>query len=307
MTTISGVTRLVGLLGWPVAHSKSPGFQNAAFAAVGLDWRYVPLPAPPERLADAVRGLAAMGFVGANLTIPHKEAVLDLVDVIDPEAALAGAVNTLVVEGRPERPRLLAYTTDGPGFLASLAEETGADPRGMSVLLLGAGGAARGLAAAFAHAGAARVLVANRTLERARALVAALDAGLGPGRRTDLLALPLDAAALAPHLPSVDLVVQATSTGMSGGPDPAGRLPLDLGALPPTAIAADLVYAPPRTPFLAAAEAAGLRAIGGAGMLLHQGALAFERWTGRTAPLEVMRRALADALGAAVGPRGRER
>lgn len=301
--TITGATRLVGVLGWPLTHSRSPVFQNAAFAAVGLDWCYVPLPTPPEHLPAAVRGLAALGFAGANVTIPHKEAVIPLLDLVDSEAALAGSVNTLVVEGTRERPRLAGYTTDGPGFLASLREETGADPAGMTVLLLGAGGAARSLAAALAQAGAARVVVANRTPERARALVAAL-----AGRvRADLVALPLDAVALGPYLPDVGLAVQATSVGMASGPNPTGRPPVDLGALRAGAIAADLVYAPPRTPFLRAAEAAGLRTVGGAGMLLHQGALAFERWTGRTAPLGAMRHALAAALGHPVGPMGQER
>ncbi|HEY8370306.1 MAG TPA: shikimate dehydrogenase [Thermodesulfobacteriota bacterium] len=297
---ITGATRLVGLLGWPVTQSKSPVFQNAAFAAAGLDWCYVPLGTPPGQLPAAVRGLAAMGFVGANVTIPHKEAVLGLLDAIDDEAALAGSANTLVVEGSREHPRLVGYTTDGPGFLASLREETGADAAGMTVLLLGAGGAARSLAAAFVRAGADRVIVANRTVERAEALVAAL---AGRAARTRLAALPLDAAALAPHLGSVDLVVQATSLGMTGGGAPTAMPPLDMDRLRPSTIAADLVYAPPRTPFLAAAEARGLTRFGGAGMLLHQGALAFERWTGRTAPLDVMRRALADALGSPVGPR----
>ncbi len=301
--TVTGSTRLVGILGWPVAQSRSPAFQNAAFAAAGLDWCYVPLGTPPERLEAAVRGLGAMGFAGANVTIPHKEAVQGLLDAVDGEAVLAGSVNTLVVEGARERVRLIGYTTDGRGFLASLREETGADPAGMTVLLLGAGGAARSLAAAFARAGADRVLVANRTAGRAQALVAALQGGAGRAR---LAALPLEAAALAPHLGDVDLVVQATSAGMAGGGSPAAMPPIDLGLLRPSAIVADLVYAPPRTPFLAAAEARGLRRLGGAGMLLHQGALAFEYWTGRTAPLEVMRRALADALGSPVGPAGRE-
>lgn len=302
--TITGATRLVGLLGWPVSQSKSPVFQNAAFAAVGLDWRYVPLGTPPGQLPAAVRGVAAMGFAGANVTTPHKEAVLGLLDAVDGDAALAGSVNTLVVEGARERPRLVGYTTDGAGFLASLREETGADPAGMTVLVLGAGGAARGLAAAFARAGAERVLVANRTVERAQALVAALTGGAGRAR---LAALPLDAAALAPHLGSVDLVVQATPVGMTAGGAPAAMPAIDLDRLRPTTIAADLVYAPPRTPFLAAAEARGLPRLGGAGMLLHQGALAFERWTGRTAPLDVMRRALAGALGSPVGPTDRVR
>jgi shikimate dehydrogenase len=289
----------VGLVGWPVAHSRSPEFQNAAFAALGLDWRYVPLPTPPARLPEAIRGLPALGFAGANVTLPHKEAVLALVDSTTAEAALAGAVNTLVVEGDPGSPRLIGDATDGPGFVASLREETGRDPAGMTVLVLGAGGGARGVAAALARAGASRLLVANRTPGRAAALVDALSARLsGTGARgVRLEALPLDASALAPHLAAVDLVVQATSIGLAGGPGPSARPPLDPATLPEAAIVADLVYAPAVTPLLAAARAAGRPTLGGAGMLLHQGALAFERWTGQAAPVSVMRAALATALG----------
>lgn len=295
---VSGATRLVGLLGWPVAHSKSPRFQNAGFAALGLDWRYVPLPTPPSRLADAVRGLAALGFVGANVTLPHKEAVAALVDALDQDARLAAAVNTLVVEGPPERPRLTGHATDGAGFLASLREETGADPAGATVLLLGAGGGARGVAAALARAGAARIVVANRTADRAAALVEALGAALVAARlpAPRLEAVPLEPGALAPHLRAADLVVQATSAGMAGGPDPSALPPIALEALPARAVVADLVYVPEVTPLLAAARRAGLRTLPGAGMLLHQGALAFERWTGRTAPLDAMRAALRAAL-----------
>lgn len=300
---ITGATRLVGLLGWPVAHSKSPAFQNAAFAALGLDWLYVPLPTPPVLLAEAVRGLAALGFVGANVTIPHKEAVCGLLDRLDPEAELSGAVNTIVVEGAPERPRLVGHATDGTGFVASLREEIGSEPRGMTVLILGAGGAARGVAVALVRAGANQLLIANRTFSRAAALAQALSARLGPaaarpgpGGAARIEPLPLEASVLAAHLPAVDLVVQATAVGMTGGPDPHGMPPLDLARLPQHAVVADLVYVPAVTPLLAAAAGAGRRTLGGLGMLLHQGALALEHWTGRTAPLPAMRAALEAAI-----------
>ncbi len=264
----------------------------------------MPLPTPPSSLREAVRGLAALGFVGANVTIPHKEAVCALVDRLDPEARLAGAVNTIVVEGPPERPRLAGYSTDGAGFVASLREETGRDPHGMTVLVLGAGGAARSVVAALARAGAARILVANRTVPRAIALAEELAARLGPaiaggeaGGAPRIEALPLDPAALGPHLHAVDLVVQATAVGMAGGPEPHGLPPLDVGRLPAAAVVADLVYAPPVTPLLAAAAGTGRQTLGGLGMLLHQGALALERWTGRAAPLPAMRAALEAATG----------
>lgn len=297
ISTITGKTRLVGLLGWPVAHSKSPLIHNAAFAALGLDWLYVPLPAPPARLAEAVRGLAALGFAGANVTIPHKEAILPLLDRLDPEAELSGAVNTIVVEGSG----LVGYATDGAGFVESLREATGRDPAGMTVLLLGAGGAARGVAAGLARAGAARLLIANRTVPRALALARGLAARLGPASAAAprVEGLALEPAALAPHLPAVDLVIQATAVGMAGGPDPAGAPPLDLARLRAGVVVADLVYAPAVSPFLAAAAAAGHETLGGLGMLLHQGALAFERWTGRAAPLAAMRAALEAATDSA--------
>ena len=286
--TVGPARRLV-LLGHPVAHSLSPAMQGAALRAAGLPWTYELRDVPPGSLAEALAALRAdPAWAGGNLTIPHKEAVLPLLDEVDPEARAIGAVNTLVRAGG----RVKGYNTDGRGFLRDLAEH-GLDPgalRGRRALLLGAGGAARAVAFALAGAGMELVIV-NRTPQRARRLAADLTERFGPGA----------AAARDPGDPTLGdlvagclLVVNATSAGM---PPQAGIDPLPPGCrLQPGQICYDLVYRPAVTPFLARAAAAGARALGGLGMLLHQGAAAFELWTGRPAPLTVMRAALQEAL-----------
>jgi len=278
---LSGTTRLVGVIGWPVSHSLSPAMHNAAFAALGLNWAYVPLPVPPERLEAAVRGLAALGFVGANVTVPHKSAVLPFLDELTSIAAAIGAVNTIVV--RPDG-TLLGDNTDGAGFLADLQSQIANRKSQIArVLVLGAGGAARAIVYALAEAGTT-IAVVNRTPARAEELCQTV-------RRT------LPAALVSAHpfpdaLPELaaraDLIVNATSLGLH----PDDPLPWD-PAIPfrPGQIVYDLVYTR-RTPFLALAESCGARAIAGLGMLVHQGARAFELWTGREAPVEVMFEAL---------------
>lgn len=252
---ISGKARLAGVAGWPVSHSRSPRMHNHWIAAHGLDAAYVPLAIPPERFAECVRALAACGFRGMNVTIPHKEAAFALCDEVTPRARRAGAVNTLVfAEGR-----ITGDCTDGFGFLASLG---GYDAASGPAVVLGAGGAARAIAAALLDAGAPRVTLINRSRARAEALAAALG---GPVEVAE--APPLDGAAL---------LVNATSLGMAGQPP----LELDLAPLPPHALVADIVYVPLETPLLAAARARGLRAVGGLGMLLHQARPGFEAWFG---------------------------
>lgn len=281
---IRGTTRLVGLLGWPVAHSRSPQMHNAAFAALGLDWAYVPLPVAPPDLEAAVRGLRAMGFAGANVTVPHKTAVIPYLDEISPLARAVGAVNTLrVVEGR-----WIGENTDVEGFRRALAE-TGLSVRGQAVVLLGAGGAARAVLAALAQEGVKEIFLINRNLERARQMIAELGEAL-PAAGLHLPPVHL----LRPEEPppeGVALLINATPVGMApeteASPWPPDRpFPWGLQGV------MDLIYEPPRTRLMALAEEAGIPAFNGLGMLLHQGALAFTMWTGRAAPLEVMRAAL---------------
>ena len=250
---------LTGVLGFPVAHSRSPAMMNAAFATLGLDWRYVKLPVPPERFDETARALAASGYRGANVTIPHKLAARALADEVTPAAAAIGAANTLSFE----EGRVLADNTDAGGLLDAL----GGELRGRSALVLGAGGAGRAAVWALREAGA-EVAVWNRTPERARTLAA--DFGVGHAAR------PARA---------VDVLVNATSLGLHGE-----DLPSELG-LEPAALVADLVYGHEPTALCRWAESTGARVVGGLEVLVRQGARSLELWTGRPAPLDAMRQA----------------
>lgn len=283
-------TRLFAVLGWPVAHSLSPVLHNAALRAVGYNAVYVACAVPPASLGAAMDGVRALGIDGVNITVPHKEAVMAHLDWVDPAATEVGAVNTVVNRDG----RLLGYNTDGAGFLAAL-EEAGFAPAGCAALVLGAGGAGRSVAVALARAGARRLWIANRTLERAVMLAGAV-ARL-PGAAATVEALPLDHDALRAIAPEADLVVNCTSVGL--GRHGAAQSPWDgFRFLRPGTLVMDLIYNPERTAFLAGAEAAGLRAVNGLGMLVHQAALAWERWFGRPGPVEVMRAAARAALAA---------
>jgi shikimate dehydrogenase len=252
---VTGAAMLAGVAGWPVAHSRSPRLHGTWIARHGLDAAYVPLAIAPGDFATAVRGLAAAGFRGLNVTLPHKEAAFALCDDLAPRARRAGAVNTLVFSAG----RITGDCTDGFGFLDSLA---GFDPRSGPAVLLGAGGAARAIAAALLDAGCPHLTLVNRTLERAGALARALG---GPVN-----------VATTPPLEGAALLVNTTSLGMAGQPS----LVIDLAALPAHAVVADIVYVPLETPLLAAARARGLAAVDGLGMLLHQARPGFQAWFG---------------------------
>jgi shikimate dehydrogenase len=282
---ITGHTTLVGVIGWPVKHSLSPAMHNAAFAELGLDWVYVPLPVYPDHVAEAVRGLRALGFAGANVTVPHKQAVLAQLDEVSRAAQVIGAVNTIVV--REES--LYGDNTDAAGFIASL-RETGFDPAGTYCVLLGAGGAARAVAHALADAGALQVGIYNRSIGRAQALCRDLakfhsNVRFEPASLSDVSAIGED----------TDLVVNATSLGMWPDTD-ASPWPGEL-AIPGHLTVCDLVYNPQETLFLTQARAAGAETVYGLGMLVYQGAAALEMWTGRPAPVETMREACLESLG----------
>ncbi len=283
---LTGKTRLVGVIGWPIEHSVSPPMHNAAFEALGLDWCYVPFAVAPERVAEALSGVRVLGLRGINATVPHKQALLSLVDELTPAARAIGAVNTVVIA---ENGRTLGHNTDAAGFLRSL-REAGVAPEGASALVLGAGGAARAVVYALASIGA-RVTILNRTPARAEALAADM-AGAAAGE-------PPRAGALTPEAlvalgAGADLVVNSTSLGMwphtETSPWPE-EVPFPGGAF-----LYDLVYNPRRTRLMAQAEAAGARAVDGLRMLVHQGAEALTMWTGVAAPVEVMYRACERAL-----------
>lgn len=281
---ISGHTTLVGVIGWPVKHSLSPPMHNAAFAELGLEWAYVPLPVYPDHVAEAVRGLRALGFAGANVTVPHKQAVLAHLDDVSRAAQVIGAVNTIVVRDGS----LYGDNTDASGFITSL-REVDFDPAGTYCALLGAGGAARAVAHGLADAGALQVCVYNRTFSRARDLCRDMakfysDVRFEPAPLGELTAIGDE----------TDLVVNATSLGMwpdtETSPWP-GEVPV-----PGHLTVCDVVYTPQDTLFLTQARAVGAETVNGLGMLVHQGAAAFEMWTGRPAPVETMRQACLGAL-----------
>ncbi len=259
MRTLTGAARLAGVLGWPVSHSRSPLLHGTWLARHGIDGAYMPLPVAPADFAQAVRSLAALGFRGANVTIPHKEAAFALCDARDAAAERAGAVNTLVFRDG----RILGGNTDGWGFCESLREQApGWRADAGPAVLLGAGGGARAIAARLLDEGCPRLILVNRSPDRALALAADLGG-------------PIEVAA-TPPLDGAALVVNTTSLGMAGQPP----LAIDLSALPAGAVVADIVYVPLETPLLAAARARGLIGVDGLGMLLHQARPGFAAWFG---------------------------
>ncbi|HEY3059037.1 MAG TPA: shikimate dehydrogenase [Chloroflexota bacterium] len=270
------------LFGHPVAHSLSPTLHNAAFQALGVDAHYEARDVDPELLGDAVQALREPACYGANVTAPHKQAIMALLDALTPEVRALGAVNTVVNQGG----RLTGGNTDGPG-LARWMSEVGIEPRGRPALVVGAGGAARSAVWALATLGASRIHVVNRTLERARQV----QADLAMGGIADLTVGALHEVAEHTNEPW-GVIVNATSLGHHGAaPD------VHPSCYSPQSVAIELAYNPPETGFMRAAQAAGARAENGLGMLVHQAALSFERWTGRTPPLEVMFGAVADRIG----------
>jgi shikimate dehydrogenase len=322
---IGGETQLLGLLGWPVAHSLSPAMHNAAAADLGLDIAYLPLSVHPDQLAPAVHGLAALGFRGANVTVPHKEAIIPLLDQIDPATAAIGAVNTVVISGQwavgsdqpsafssqlsdsshqqpttsdqqpatsaqPSsfnlHPSTFGFNTDWSGFLADL-QTLEIEVRDRDCLILGAGGSARAVAYGLATAGS-RVHLFARRVEQARQIVAGLEEHCPAGSLAahNWTALQDEYSRFA----AAALVINTTPVGMaphvSASPWPDGV------PLPEKAFIYDLVYNPAETKLMHQARAAGHSASNGLGMLLHQGALAFKLWTGLDPDLKVMAQAL---------------
>ncbi len=271
---VSGATRVAGVIGDPVRHSRSPAIFNAAFAAAGLDWVYVAFPVPAGRGADAVRAMPFLDIAGLNVTMPHKADAASACDALSDDARTLDAVNTVVL--RPDG-TTLGDSTDGPGFLRALADES-VDLHRASVCVLGAGGAARSIALAAGRAGAF-VTVAARNPE-----AGATAAALAPDGRT------MSFAAFNGVANEFDVVVNATPIGMQGE-----EFPIVPSTLRGDVFVFDTVYSPATTPLVAAATAAGRRAVNGLGMLVHQAALSFERFTGVDPPVDVMRDAATDS------------
>lgn len=273
---------IVCCMGQPVAGNPTQFMMEAAFEAAGLDWRYLTLEVPPERLGDAVRGMRAMGFRGGNFTIPHKVAVLEHLDELSEAAELMGAVNCIAIA---EDGRIRGENTDGKGFLESLRSLV--EPEGKRVVLFGAGGAARAIAVEIGLAKAAEITIVNRTAERAAPLVSLLQERVGVS--THYAAWEGDYA-----IPEgTDVVINATSIGLS---DPEARVAVDGSTFREGMVAADVIFNPPETIFLKEAAAGGCQTLDGLGMLVHQGVIGFQLWTGVDPDASVMREALEEFL-----------
>ena len=288
---IDGHTQLVGLIGWPVEHSLSPAMHNAAFEALGLRWRYVPLPVEPGQVETAVRGLAPLGFRGANVTVPHKQAVMAALSSVAPDAEALGAVNTLVV-GRDTSgaATISGYNTDAEGFVGAL-QAGGFDPKDeRSAVVVGAGGAGRAVVFGLLEAGAEDILVLDPVAEQVHALIS----DLGGGEPSRLRTAPLTTESLVESTRVANLLVNATPVGM--WPHVEGTIWPEGVPIPPHLTVFDLVYNPRETRLLQQARRSDARAIGGLGMLVRQGALAFEMWTGKEPPVEMMQAACERAL-----------
>lgn len=282
---VTGGTQVAGVIGDPISHTRSPAMHNAAFAAVGLDWVYVPFHVTAENLEAAVAGFRATGVRGINATVPHKPALLELVDCASDEASFIGAINTLIFE--PDG-RVRGDNTDARGFLAAMQDHDVTIPSGEKVVVLGAGGAARAVVAALGGAGASEIVVVNRTESRARDLAARASRRMGVAAR----GCSLTSAALREALSGAAMLVNTTSGGMHG----STPLTVNPDLLRPPLVVYDIVYSPPETDLLRAASANGCDVLNGLSMLVHQAAIAFECWTGVPAPVEVMRDALVASL-----------
>ena len=281
--SVNGETRVIGIFGNPIAHTRSPAMHNAAFRALGLRYVYIPFSVPSAALGKATSSIRTLNLVGVNVTVPHKEKILHYLDELSPAASLYRAVNTVI----NRHGKLYGENTDGQGFLRSLSERK-CSVRGREVALIGAGGAARAVLVALIQAGSAQITIVNRTQSHAKRLMRAYQS-LGT---TQLASVPLDALQAPTLMKRTALVVNSIPLGLHNDTFPA----LDYSATPRRCLFYDLVYSPQPTVFLQRAHHAQRPTLDGRRMLLHQGALAFELWTGYPAPLRVMSSALTRSL-----------
>jgi shikimate dehydrogenase len=275
---------LVACLGDPVRENPTGVMIEAAFHELALSWRYLTIEVPAEKLRDAITGIRAMGFRGANCTIPHKVAVMQYLDEIAPDAALIGAVNTIRRDGN----KLIGENTDGKGFLRALQVDAGVDPKGKRVAVLGAGGASRAIVAELALAGAADIVVVNRSVARGEALVTEL-------ARKTVAPIRFELWSGAYQVPAdIDLLVNATSVGLY--PDVEVMPQIDLTNASRDMLVTDAVPNPPETRLLREARQRGFPVLDGLSMLVYQGVIGFRMWTGQNAPVDTMKKALRDAF-----------
>ncbi len=298
MLNITGKTRIIGVIGYPVSHSRSPQMHNAAITDLGLNFVYLPFNVKPQDLEDAIKGFKAQQLVGVNVTIPHKQVVMPMVDQLSTQADLIGAVNTLIFE----EDQIYGHNTDAEGFIQAMEETLSLSqielPRhAIKVVVLGAGGAARAIIVALALNGATEIIVANRTKARAEQLIRDLGckfSGLGRVNQVQLKFAEINSEELANHICTSQLLVNTTSVGMITNTE----IDLfDLDALSARTVVYDIVYTPPVTALMKAAQIRGCPTIGGIGMLVHQGAIAFQKWTNVVPSVSIMRQALLQSLG----------
>ncbi len=279
---VRATTKVYGIFGHPVSHSLSPIMHNAAFRKLNLDCVYVAFDIHPNNLESATHAIKSMGISGVNVTIPHKERIISLLDGTSPEVSLTGAVNTV----KNKNGNLTGYNTDVEGFLTAIKEDFGVTPKGLRIFLLGAGGAARAVLTALCMTGASEIYLINRTLDKANTLAFEFkksyhDVSIDP------YALE-DTDSVERSLRTADLLINASSSGMEG----VASITLQLELLPKQSLVYDLVYKPRDTALLSKAKELGLRSAGGISMLLYQGAKSFEIWTGEMAPVDEMRKAI---------------
>ena len=278
--------KIVGLVGYPLGHSLSPAMQNAAFKALNLDWEYVPFEVLPKDLSEAIRGMRALHIAGFNVTIPHKEAILPMLDEVTQLARIIGAVNTI----KNQEGLLVGYNTDGPGFMDSLKDRAKLNPKGKKVVILGAGGAARAVSVMLAEAGIKSLSITDIQEKKAEELISYVSSYF----EIEGESLGANHPRLQAALANADLLVNASPIGMYPKINES-PLPDDI-KLPENLLVYDLVYNPAETKLIKSAKSFGCKTFSGLDMLIRQGAMAFALWTGLEAPLEVMRQAAETAL-----------
>ena len=282
---VTGKSKVIGLIGYPVEHTMSPFMHNAAFRSLGLNLVYVPFSVPPESLLSAIKSMKSLGFLGFNVTIPHKRTIAKYLDKVEGFARKIGCVNTVVNKDGS----FIGYNTDGEGFLMSLNDE-GVKIEGKNILLIGAGGAAWGIGFSIMEKKPKKLFIMNRNIDNAETLRLNLSASF---RKSTVLTLPNKEEPIKFTLQVTDLLINATPVGMDGESIPSF---IDPKNLPEKAVVYDLIYSPPLTPLLKKAKERNLKVINGEKMLLYQGALSFKLWTDKEPPIDVMKKTLRKAL-----------
>ncbi len=283
---ISGSTKIVGIIGYPVSHSISPQMHNAAFENLGLNFEYVPFEVKPEDLKKVLDGLRGEGIIGFNVTIPHKEEIIPYLDEVTKLPRIIGAVNTV----KNENGKLVGYNTDGPGFIESLREDAGVEVAEKEIVVLGAGGAAKAVVVSLAEEEAKNIFVTDIIKEKAENLAKYVDSLF----KTEVRAVPHRSKELLAKIKEADILINATPIGMKGKEN---ECPIDENVEFKTGcLVFDLIYNPPETKLMKISKSKGANVINGLGMLVRQGALAFSIFTGLTPPIDIMRKAAEEAL-----------